>query len=262
MFKSMQNKIVVVSLILFFPIGILLMFYWRLYSPWVRVFVSASLILISVTVGVSIWQVNKITTNLNNQVNKELLVETASSTSNSKYGFNLPQQDIYQKPLEAPSAPIIANGIEMIVIDLVGHTYTNKISKKVLNYCAVVFSIKNLLTETLTILPDSMFMLSPEGVDLNFPLTGITGLGNFETKPAQPYYGEDKFDMVAGSTKEGFLPFDCPDFKTSYIFQSDINQFYAEVITQELPYKPVRIKMILGSKNQAASSSSAASVSQ
>ena len=258
MSKSMQNKITILALIICFPIGILLMFFWKLFSPWVRIFLSISLILVFMTLGISIWQVNKITTSLDNQIKKELNTVAEEPTSISKPNFNLPQKDIYEKEL-GNWTPIIANGAQISVLDFTGHTYLNKISKKSLNYCAVSFGVTNLLTEPVTIYPDSMFMLSPEGVDLNFPLAGITGLGDFESQPKEAYFGEDKFELAPNSSKIGFLPFDCPDFKTSYIFQSDINQFYPEVITQELAYKALKIKMSLSNKNQVSQSTGSSS---
>ncbi len=258
MSKSMQNKITILALIICFPIGILLMFFWKLFSPWVRIFLSISLILVFMTLGISIWQVNKITTNLDNQIKKELNTIPQSSVSVSKTNFNLPQKDVYEKE-STGWTPIIANGAQISILDFTGHTYLNKINKKSLNYCAVSFEVKNLLMEPVTIFPDSMFMLSPEGVDLNFPLAGITGLGDFETQPKETYFGEDKFELAPNNSRAGFLPFDCPDFKTSYIFQSDINQFYPEVITQELAYKALKIKMSLSNKNQSTQSSGSSS---
>lgn len=249
MSKSLQNKIAIIFLVLCFPIGILLMFFWKLFTPWVRFFVATSLILVSLTVGISFWQIQKITANLEAQVNKELTAVASSPAAMSKSGFNPPNQELFQKPTETSWTPITANGVEITILDFTGQTYSNKIGKKTLNYCAVSFSIKNLLTENINIAPDNMFMLSPEGTDLNFPLTGITGLGGFETKPSQAYFGEEKFDLAPGTTKEGFLAFDCPDFKTSYVFQSDVNQFYPEVISQELPYRPLKIKLSLSNKN-------------
>jgi hypothetical protein len=255
MTKSVQNIITILALIVFFPLGIVLMFVWKLYNPWARIFISGCLILFFGTFGYALWRLNRIISKVDSLASQELVLIDQKNVQKSNY--NIPTKDTFDQ-----SETIIANGIQLTIKGFSQEKYTNKIFKQTANYCAVSLNIKNILAEDVAIAPVDMFMLSPEGVEMEFPLTNITGLAQFESKPAINYLGETKFILKNNESREGFIPFECTDFKSSYIFQSDINQYAPEVISDELDWKPVRIKLSFqGPPQQVAVNSTTASVS-
>jgi hypothetical protein len=241
MSKTAQNAITILSLILFFPLGIFLMFYWNLYTRFTKIFICGCLFLFFGTLGFAVWKVSNIIAKVDSLVPTEI-VQANGNTAVKNSLFQKPIKDIF----EQIEMPINANGVEINIKSITRQKYTNKILKESVNYCAVTLGIKNKNTDSVIIAPAKNFMLSVSGMTINFPLTNVTGLGGFESKPeGVETLGENDFELKPGEEKSGFIPFECRDFKENYIFQSDINQFSTDVITGDVAYQSVKVKLTL-----------------
>jgi hypothetical protein len=238
MSNKAKNAITVIAIILFFPLGIFLMFYWNLYTKWTKIFVCGCLFLFFGTLGFSVWKVSNIIAKVDS------LVPTEIAQANNRTVEPIiiePKKDIF----EIADMPVLANGIELNLKSITRQQYTNKIFKEKFNYCAVSFGIKNINANPITISPLNNFILTPIGSNVLFPLSSLV-IAALETKPADfESIGESDFELKTGESKIGFIPFECVDFKDFYTFQTDINQFLPEVITGEISYKPIKVKLAL-----------------
>lgn len=238
---SVYIKLIItsLSLLLFFPLGLVLMYSWKLWTPWVRTIITGVIVLIVLTGGFILWRLGSTYQRLNNLVSNGDVIRNSINFTSNRSDFKPPTQEEYEKNLI-----VSANGVELEILNFSKEKYKDRLTQREKNYCAVSFSVKNIMTENTEISPLNNFNLLPDGYELELPLTNLTGLGEFVTQPAGvDYIGEGDFELKSGEKRQVFLPFECQEYKSSYIFQSEVNQFSPLIINGQIDFQPVRIKL-------------------
>jgi hypothetical protein len=258
MTKKQFILITILSLVICFPLGIFLMFYWKLWNTVIRILISIVAVII---IGIFIFFIlsfrnysNDLNQLLDNGFSDKVSIE---NTKQFKEKFIIPNKDLYES-----NENISANGLKIKDLNMTLEKYQDKVTDTEEQYCAITMSLTNILDSELSILPNTHFSLvdtKPEvdsQLDTNFNfILNNEDIAKFITQPKDitsiVENDNQEITVPSNAEKKFFLPFSCinvdPNNKNNqeFILTVDINQFHPIILSENLEYQPIRIKLKL-----------------